>query len=58
MEIADNGIGIGENAHGNGLNGMKERLALVNGTMSCHGYTGTTVTVVVPFVEIMKRECE
>lgn len=47
MVIADDGVG-GNAADGNGLAGMRERVAALGGTVRRNGSTGTTVTVAVP----------
>ena len=49
--VADNGIGIEEKKSGHlghGLQGMRERLEFVNGTLEISGRKGTTITIQVP----------
>lgn len=51
MAIRDNGIGFEiEKQQGNGLKGLKERLALVNGSLSSSGERGSELTIKVPFI--------
>ncbi|MFY4775403.1 histidine kinase [Metabacillus sp. RGM 3146] len=51
MEIWDDGIGFDiEKQQGNGLKGLKERLALVNGSLSFNGKSGSELTINVPAV--------
>ncbi len=49
LTVEDNGIGIGDK-HGNGLRGMRERLAGLGGSLACTGAGGggTLVTVELP----------
>ncbi|QKY68412.1 sensor histidine kinase [Lentibacillus sp. CBA3610] len=53
IEVQDNGIGM-VNKHGtyteNGLQGMRERLEFVNGSMAINSESGTTLTIRVPKV--------
>lgn len=50
VKIADNGIGIKEqgNSRGNGLQGMKERLEFVNGSLEIQSQEGVTIIIKVP----------
>lgn len=50
LVIADDGVGGvgGEPREGNGLTGMRERIAALGGRVSYHGSAGTTVTIAVP----------
>ncbi|MCM3177701.1 sensor histidine kinase [Cytobacillus horneckiae] len=53
IKIEDNGIGIAKDIDilkGNGLQGMKERLDFVNGTLEIENSHGTIITVSVPLV--------
>lgn len=50
MRVIDNGIGINKNESGNGLQGMAERLALIDGSMCTDSANGTELTFTVPFV--------
>ncbi|MCM3112346.1 sensor histidine kinase [Lederbergia lenta] len=55
--IEDDGIGlICEESKGNGLKGMKERLALIEGELTIESKEGTTLTMNVPV--IIKQEKE
>lgn len=49
MMIKDDGTGVDDNHElGNGLKGMVERLALVDGSMSVKAETGTVLTINIP----------
>ncbi|MEK5039346.1 sensor histidine kinase [Sporosarcina sp. FSL K6-3457] len=49
--IQDDGIGVGENdGEGNGLSGMRERLALIEGTLTIESVGGTIVELAVPVI--------
>lgn len=51
VKVIDNGIGIGnslQNIRGNGLQGMKERLEFVNGSLEIVSNEGTTLMIKVP----------
>jgi two-component system sensor histidine kinase DesK len=51
MTVRDDGIGCiteGDFTKGNGLNGMKERLEFVNGSLEIHSEKGTTLIIKVP----------
>ncbi|UAL53419.1 sensor histidine kinase [Bacillus sp. CMF21] len=51
MTVRDDGIGSiteGDFTKGNGLNGMKERLEFVNGSLEIHSEIGTTLIIKVP----------
>ncbi|MFJ7933394.1 histidine kinase [Sporosarcina sp. NPDC096371] len=51
ISVQDDGIGVAENTYeGNGLSGMRERLALVEGKLTIESGTGTIVTVTVPVI--------
>ncbi len=61
IKIEDDGIGIsrgGESLPGNGLQGMRERLEFVNGSIEIDGSTGTKLTILVPVImtHIMERD--
>jgi two-component system sensor histidine kinase DesK len=47
LVIADDGVG-GEPREGNGLTGMRERIAALGGRVNYQGSAGTTVTIAVP----------
>ncbi|MCC2252357.1 sensor histidine kinase [Virgibacillus sp. AGTR] len=50
--VADNGIGQSrEWGEGNGLKGMKERLSLINGTLTVHTTNGSVLEMQVPKVK-------
>jgi two-component system sensor histidine kinase DesK len=49
LEVADDGVG-GEAAEGNGLTGMRERIAALGGEVQRLAAPGTALTVVVPAV--------
>lgn len=54
--VRDDGIGIGGSRFGNGLNGIRERLALIDGTLEVDGKGGgTTLRIRVPVIG-MKKE--
>ncbi|MCQ6559786.1 sensor histidine kinase [Paenibacillus mendelii] len=56
IRIRDNGIGIPANIpSGNGLQGMRERLEFVNGSVSIASTQGTIVTIRVPRVNKQKE---
>ncbi|MBM6616568.1 sensor histidine kinase [Bacillus sp. RD4P76] len=50
VKVADNGIGIKDlgTIRGNGLQGMKERLEFVNGSLDIQSEDGTTIIIKVP----------
>lgn len=49
--VKDDGVGVPDNNdEGNGLSGMRERLALIEGKLVIEAGTGTTVTVAVPVI--------
>ncbi|RXJ00355.1 sensor histidine kinase [Anaerobacillus alkaliphilus] len=51
VKVKDNGVGIGnslQNMSGNGLQGMKERLEFVNGSLEIASVQGTTLIIKVP----------
>ena len=53
IKIEDNGIGItrgGETSPGNGLNGMRERLEFINGSLRIEGGEGTKLSIRVPVI--------
>jgi len=49
LTVIDNGSG-GEAAFGSGLNGMRERIEALGGTLTRDGSNGTTVTITMPGV--------
>ncbi|WP_165999355.1 sensor histidine kinase [Bacillus sp. Cs-700] len=60
IQVEDNGIGIPEGTtsfQGHGLQGMRERLEFVNGTLEIHSSQGTTLNIRVPNV-IQQNEQE
>ncbi|GKU83536.1 sensor histidine kinase [Niallia sp. NCCP-28] len=57
VAISDNGIGIsGQRLLGNGLNGMKERLQLVEGELSFTSNHGTLLEITVPIIVKERKE--
>jgi two-component system sensor histidine kinase DesK len=57
LEIRDDGMGIHVNhLFGNGLNGMKERLDLIDGNLTIVSQHGTVVKLIVPIIEKVKQE--
>ena len=61
IEVEDDGIGIirgGESMPGNGLQGMRERLEFINGSLSIKGGSGTKLIIKVPVIitHIMERD--
>ncbi|WP_261134828.1 sensor histidine kinase [Bacillus sp. Marseille-Q3570] len=51
VTVKDDGIGLaGENSDGNGLKGMRERLELIDGSLTITGQNGTIVEMKVPLV--------
>lgn len=51
VQIHDNGVGIGEDTvFGNGLQGMKERLAFIEGELDIKSKQGTCLNIFVPLV--------
>ncbi|OIJ13598.1 sensor histidine kinase [Anaerobacillus alkalilacustris] len=51
VRVIDDGVGMGnslKNMSGNGLQGMRERLEFVNGSLDIDSNLGTTVTIKVP----------
>ncbi|TCP28737.1 two-component system sensor histidine kinase DesK [Scopulibacillus darangshiensis] len=49
--ISDDGIGFGnKNVNGNGLKGMEERLALIEGSLSLTSHNGTELSLRVPII--------
>lgn len=53
LTIGDDGVGIGREAEGTGLRGMRERALLVGGVLDVHKRAGggTTVTLAVPVTQ-------
>ncbi|RWR07295.1 sensor histidine kinase [Siminovitchia fortis] len=57
ITISDDGQGLGQQLNeGNGLRGMKERLALIEGELVIDHKNGTTLTMKVPIVKIQGKE--
>ena len=52
LQVKDNGVGLQERSHdGNGIRGMKERIALIDGAIELDAaHPGTLLTVKVPIV--------
>ena len=59
LSVEDNGSGFHhENAKGNGLKGMKERLELVQGTFRISCEQGTTLHIVIPIIQKERQKEE
>ncbi|MBW7454963.1 histidine kinase [Paenibacillus sepulcri] len=59
ITVKDNGVGIGDPTtcmRGNGLQGMKERLDFVNGSLDIHSAAGTTLVINVP--NVLKQQVQ
>ncbi len=59
VKVKDDGVGIGnslQNMSGNGLQGMKERLEFVNGSLEIISEQGTTIAIRVPNVHKQLEE--
>ncbi|KGX86093.1 sensor histidine kinase [Pontibacillus litoralis] len=60
IQVQDDGIGISgkiDSFHGHGLQGMKERLEFVNGSLEVRSHNGTTLNIRVPnIVQQMEEE--
>ncbi|KGP92639.1 histidine kinase [Pontibacillus chungwhensis BH030062] len=59
IEVRDDGVGISEKIEslkGHGLQGMRERLEFVNGTLDIQSSNGTTLTIRVPNVAHQTEE--
>ena len=57
ISVRDDGVGLpGDHRCGNGLKGMKERLALVEGELSINSSQGTVLTITVPIVSKQEKE--
>lgn len=55
--IKDDGIGIAmNNVYGNGLKGIEERLALIDGTLALSNSNGTVLEMTVPIIKKADRE--
>ncbi|MGJ7910731.1 sensor histidine kinase [Neobacillus sp. LXY-1] len=51
MLVRDDGMGVAKNkGFGNGLKGMSERLALIEGSLSLYNHNGTVLEISVPIV--------
>ncbi|MCR2822528.1 sensor histidine kinase [Lederbergia panacisoli] len=52
ISIKDDGVGLSEHHQkGNGLKGMKERLALIEGTFTISSNKGTLLTITIPIIK-------
>lgn len=57
ITIKDDGMGVSDlSQYGNGLNGMKERLDLIEGTLAISNHHGATVKLTVPIIDKVKKE--
>jgi len=55
--IKDDGIGLQHpNTNGNGLKGMEERLALIDGTLSISNLNGAVLELIIPIVQKKEKE--
>ncbi|MBS4174640.1 sensor histidine kinase [Bacillus sp. FJAT-49736] len=55
--IKDDGIGLANQAGGgNGIKGMEERLALIDGTMSLTSLNGVSLEITIPLVQKKEKE--
>lgn len=51
FSVRDDGIGIGDSRFGNGLNGIRERLTLIDGTLDVDGESdGTSLRIRIPVI--------
>jgi len=52
ISVIDDGTGLlDQHENGNGLKGMKERLALINGTLKIRSNKGTALKITIPIVK-------
>ncbi|MCY7966748.1 sensor histidine kinase [Bacillus haynesii] len=57
ITIKDDGVGMDQQTpFGNGLRGMKERLALIDGALDVSTHNGTVLTIAVPIVKKAERK--
>ncbi|MFD1019770.1 sensor histidine kinase [Thalassobacillus hwangdonensis] len=57
IKVEDNGVGISNSYQGNGLQGMRERLEFVNGSLEINSSsTGTTLHIRVPVIQQKQKE--
>lgn len=55
--VRDDGMGVEKKKrYGNGLKGMEERLALIEGTLALSNHNGAALEINVPIVKKLKRE--
>lgn len=55
--IKDDGIGMADHhSYGNGLNGIKERLDLIDGTLFLFNHNGTVLEMTVPIIQKAEKE--
>lgn len=56
ITVRDDGMGVGrKKEYGNGLKGMEERLALIEGTLLLSNYNGTILEMTVPIIKKAER---
>ena len=48
LRVSDDGVGVGDAAEGNGLSGIRERAAMLGGSVRVESGNGTTVCVTIP----------
>lgn len=48
LRVSDDGVGMGEAVEGNGLSGMRERAAMLGGSVAITSGNGTTVCIRIP----------
>lgn len=59
ITIRDDGMGVKKDVlHGNGLNGMHERLALIEGELKLSNHSGAVLEMAVPIIKKAGREGE
>lgn len=55
--VKDDGIGMADHhSYGNGLNGIKERLDLIDGTLFLFNHNGTVLEMTVPIIQKAEKE--
>jgi two-component system, NarL family, sensor histidine kinase DesK len=55
--VKDDGIGVADHhQYGNGLNGIKERLDLIDGTLLLFNHNGTVLEMTVPIIQKAEKE--
>jgi len=54
LDVEDDGRGGFQN-EGNGLRGMRERVEMLGGTLSCDSHAGTRLTITLPLMELTPK---